>query len=372
MAGNLSKLSELANIAKGGKQVLKLACDEVEPRKQVREKIHNIESLARTIQKRGQIQPIVVSPKNADGKYIIQKGERRWRACKMLGLPVEAIINDKPEDGVTALITQVLENDAREDLEPIERAKAYQSMLDMNMSQADIAEEFGRSLAYVSSHLGLLKLPDHVQALYDSEVTKEPETLNCLRLLSELEPELAEQVCAEALTNGITRQRSRDLLRDAKQRNKGKAAKQLQPDQTPNGEITNTEVAAKHPVELPTTNELPDNTGGPQERAVAVSQATTEAGQQHRTSYKSSNEDSPLTQNNKKNSNSWREVDPGKVKFKASFRLNKEDTDYHLGVVMTSRIDDDAEYLWLCVANGDWVRVQAGLVTILAVEVEAE
>lgn len=354
MAGKLSKLSELANIAKGGRQVLKLSCDDVEPRRQVREKIDNIESLAKTIQKRGQIQPIVVSPQNAEGKYIIQKGERRWRACKMLGLHVEAIVNDKPEDSVTALITQVLENDAREDLEPIERAKAYQRLLEAKMSQADIAEEFGRSLGYVSSHLGLLKLPEHVQVLYDNDVTKEPETLNCLRLLSELDPELAREVCTEALTNGITRQRSRDVLRSVKSSRSGKTSKKSQPDQTPNGEIARTEVSGQ-PVTPPAANDLPEGKVTSLESVAPVSQAT---------------KNESTAPSHERKSNGWREVNPSRVKLKANFRPSQEDTNYQLGIVMTNRIDDDAEFLWLQVANGDPVRIQASLVTIMSVEVE--
>ncbi|AJE23626.1 ParB/RepB/Spo0J family partition protein [Azotobacter chroococcum] len=354
MVGKLSKLSELANIAKGGKQVLKLSCDDVEPRKQVREKIENIENLAKTIQKRGQIQPIVVSPQNSDGKYIIQKGERRWRACKMLGLHVEAIVNDKPEDDITALITQVIENDAREDLEPIERAKAYQSLLEGKMTQADIAEEFGRSLAYVSSHLGLLKLPEHVQALYDNDVTKEPETLNSLRLLSELDPELAREVCTDALTNGITRQRSRDVLRNVKNRSSGKEPKKSQPDQSLKGEVARTE-RPNQPVTAPEAHDLLEGKTATLERTSPVSQAL-----KNEATY----------QAKERKSNSWREVNPSKVRFRASFRLSQEDTNYQLGFVMTNRIDNDAECLWLQVVNGESVRVQASLVTIMSVEVE--
>ncbi|WP_258043205.1 ParB/RepB/Spo0J family partition protein, partial [Sphingomonas sp. NBWT7] len=75
----------------------------------------SIDELAETIRERGQLQPIIVAPKDPDGRYRIMFGERRWRACQKLGVQVRAIVN-KSDDVEQVRIDQFIENDQREDL----------------------------------------------------------------------------------------------------------------------------------------------------------------------------------------------------------------------------------------------------------------
>ena len=72
----------------------------------------SIDELAETIKERGQLQPIIVAPKDADGRYRIKFGERRWRACHKLGVQVRAIV-DKTDDIEQVRIDQFIENDQR-------------------------------------------------------------------------------------------------------------------------------------------------------------------------------------------------------------------------------------------------------------------
>ncbi|MFT1741564.1 KorB domain-containing protein, partial [Vibrio cholerae] len=74
----------------------------------------------------------------------------------------------------------------------------------------------GKNITFVSTHLSLLKLPDGERELYDNEVCSDTETLKNLRLLFDLNEERCRAVCGVAMSDGITRKQSRELLNDAK------------------------------------------------------------------------------------------------------------------------------------------------------------
>ncbi|MGL5336026.1 MAG: KorB domain-containing protein, partial [Enterovibrio sp.] len=217
---NLKSLSELAKAAQGkkkGKEILTVPVDDVVSKAQVRKRFRNIEELAATMLTEGQQSPIIVSPKNKDGKFVIQKGERRWRACKHAGIEtIDLVINDKIQSALDETAGELIENIQRDDLTPVEIAEALALFVDDGWKQKEIAERLGKNLSFVSTHLSLLKLPDCVRELYDNEACFDTETLNNLRLLFELNEERCRAVCAVAMSDGITRKQSRELLNDAK------------------------------------------------------------------------------------------------------------------------------------------------------------
>lgn len=216
---NLKGLSELAKAAKGkkGKEVLTVPVDDVVSKVQVRKRFRNIEDLAATLLTEGQQSPIIVFPKNEDGKYVIQKGERRWRACKHAGIEtIDLVINDKVQNHLDETAGELIENIQRDDLTPVEIAEALNLFVDEGWKQKDIADRLGKNISFISTHLSLLKLPDCVRELYDNEVCSDTETLNNLRLLFDLNGERCRAVCAVAMSDGITRKQSRELLNDAK------------------------------------------------------------------------------------------------------------------------------------------------------------
>ncbi|MGL5249467.1 MAG: ParB/RepB/Spo0J family partition protein, partial [Enterovibrio sp.] len=217
---SLKGLSELAKAAQGkkkGKEILTVPIDEVTSKVQVRKRFRNIEELAATMLTEGQQSPIIVSPKNKDGKFVIQKGERRWRACKHAGIEtIDLIINDKIQNALDETAGELIENIQRDDLTPVEIAEALELFVRDGWKQKEIAERLGKNISFVSTHLSLLKLPDCVRELYDSEACADTETLNNLRLLFELNEERCGAVCAVALSEGISRKQSRELLNDAK------------------------------------------------------------------------------------------------------------------------------------------------------------
>ena len=130
-----------------------------------------LKELADSIAKHGIIQPIVVKPLSS-GKYKIIAGERRYRAAKMAGLKeVPVIIKDISDSEIMELA--LVENLQREDLNALEEAKGYKSLIDSyGMTQAEVAETVGKSRSYVANTIRLLNLPKNVvEKLESGEIT---------------------------------------------------------------------------------------------------------------------------------------------------------------------------------------------------------
>lgn len=120
----------------------------------------SLDELAESIKNYGIIQPLLVK-ENGDS-YIVVSGERRLRAAKIAGLEkVPAIIKDIDEE-ISDKIS-LIENIQREDLNPIEEAKAFRYLLDeYNLKQEDLAKEIGKSRQYVGNTIRLLNLDSRV------------------------------------------------------------------------------------------------------------------------------------------------------------------------------------------------------------------
>ncbi|WP_108792225.1 ParB/RepB/Spo0J family partition protein [Erythrobacter sp. Alg231-14] len=125
-----------------------------------------LEELAASIAKRGVIQPIIVRPL-AKGKYQLVAGERRWRAAQKARLhEIPALVRDLDEREVMALA--LIENLQREDLNPVEEARAYQRLSDgEGMTQAEIARMVEKSRSHVANIQRLLGLPEAVLDLVE-------------------------------------------------------------------------------------------------------------------------------------------------------------------------------------------------------------
>ena len=121
-----------------------------------------IEELAASIRTYGIVQPVVVR-QLPTGIYQLVAGERRLRAARLAGLEVvPAIIRDVDETG--ALELALVENLQREDLNPIDEARGYESLMELSgATQADVSERVGRGRSTVANALRLLELPPDVQ-----------------------------------------------------------------------------------------------------------------------------------------------------------------------------------------------------------------
>ena len=124
----------------------------------------SIKSLAASLADAGMVQPLIVRPL-ADGRYELIAGERRWRAAREAGLQtVPAIVRDEGE--AERLQTALIENMAREDLNPVDEARACAALVeDLGLSREELARRLGRSRSSVSNLIRLLDLPDDVLEL---------------------------------------------------------------------------------------------------------------------------------------------------------------------------------------------------------------
>ena len=120
----------------------------------------SLDELTNSIKEQGVIQPIVVRPsKSPEGKYEIIAGERRWLASQNAGLhDVPVVVLDV--DDVKSLEFAIVENVQRQDLNPIEEARGYQSLIDeFNYNQDKLSKFIGKSRSYIANSLRLLSLP---------------------------------------------------------------------------------------------------------------------------------------------------------------------------------------------------------------------
>jgi ParB family chromosome partitioning protein len=118
-------------------------------------------ALAESIAEAGVIQPLIVRPL-PDGRYELIAGERRWRAARAAGLDlVPAMVRD--EDAALRMQTALIENVAREDLNPVDEARACAALVDeLGLSKEELAGRLGRTRPAISNLIRLLDLPDDV------------------------------------------------------------------------------------------------------------------------------------------------------------------------------------------------------------------
>ena len=121
-----------------------------------------LSDLADSIRIHGIIQPLTVR-KLQSGYYQIIAGERRWRAARMAGLTQVPVVVIEADDR-KAMELAMIENLQREDLNPIEEAKAYRSLInELAYSHEELAKAMGKSRPYISNALRLLQLPQEIQ-----------------------------------------------------------------------------------------------------------------------------------------------------------------------------------------------------------------
>ena len=150
----------------GSSGIQNVRLSEIEPNKnQPRQHFDEaaIANLADSIRQHGLIQPIIV--RQIPTGYQIVAGERRWRACRMLGMPEIPVIVKDFTDSQTAQIA-LIENIQREDLNPIEEAAAYKELMETyEMTQEQLSKAVGKSRSSIANSVRLLNLPDDVKEM---------------------------------------------------------------------------------------------------------------------------------------------------------------------------------------------------------------
>ncbi len=136
-----------------------------QPRKDFAE--DELRKLADSLQQTGVLQPIVVRRKG-DGFYELVAGERRWRAAKVAGFAtIPAMVRNCSDD--QAMVLALVENLQRQDLSPMETARAYQRLAtEFGMTQEDISQQLGKDRSTVANLARLVNLPSEIQQLVQS------------------------------------------------------------------------------------------------------------------------------------------------------------------------------------------------------------
>jgi ParB family chromosome partitioning protein len=170
-----------------------------------------LDELAASIREKGIIQPLIVTKK--DDYYEIIAGERRWRASQKAGLhEIPVVILDVSDDAVMELA--LIENIQRQDLNAIEEAEAYRSLVEkFGISQDDLAKRVGKNRTTVTNSLRLLKLPDSVQ----QDIVEERLSMGHARALLPLEsPDLIDKARNEIIQRQLSVRSTEDLVRRLK------------------------------------------------------------------------------------------------------------------------------------------------------------
>ena len=197
----------------GGEAVREIPVEEID-RNPYQTRTHLDEAalaeLAASIQSVGVVQPVVVR-KIDGGRYQLIAGQRRWAAARRAGKPtVPAIV--RVVSAEQALEMTIIENLQREDLNPMEQARAYERLSkEFGLTQEQMAQKTGKDRASVANYLRLLKLPFEVQV----EIENGPLTLGHAKVLMSLEsPELIAKVAKVVVEDALSVRQTEDVVRD--------------------------------------------------------------------------------------------------------------------------------------------------------------
>jgi ParB family transcriptional regulator, chromosome partitioning protein len=173
--------------------------------------------LAESIKARGLLQPVRVRWSEERGRYMLIAGERRWRAARMAGwTTLTCIVDDKDLTPAELLADQVTENLLREDLNPMERARAFRTLMELNgWSGNQLAKEMGISQSSVVQALAPLKLPEPVQEMVEREVISAAAAYEVSKLD---DPALQAEVAQAAVAENLKRSEVAELVQAVKAR----------------------------------------------------------------------------------------------------------------------------------------------------------
>jgi ParB family transcriptional regulator, chromosome partitioning protein len=207
-----------------------------QPRRHFEEEALN--ALAGSLGERGVLQPVLVRPR-PEGTYELIAGERRWRAAKIAGMAtIPALV--RPHDDAEALETALIENVARENLNPVEEAQACAALVEeLGLTREQVARRIGKGRVALSNLMRLLELPDDVLKLLEEGSLSEGHGRALLTAKDHGERRrLARDAVAGAWTVRVLEERARRSSEDERggaaggpRRAGGRRARGVHPDQ---------------------------------------------------------------------------------------------------------------------------------------------
>jgi ParB family chromosome partitioning protein len=208
------------------KAALEIPVSKIEPDPdQPREEFDDdaLSRLADSIRSRGVLQPIRVRWDAGRGAYVIIAGERRWRASRMAGVAtLPCVVDDRPVGPGELLAMQMVENCLREDLKPVEQAKAFRALMTLNgWSGNQLARELGVSQPGVVQALALLDLPVPLQSAVDNG---EIPASTAYAITALEDPAAQVKVASRVVSEGLSRAETVEVVRRTSGRGKGRGA----------------------------------------------------------------------------------------------------------------------------------------------------
>jgi ParB family transcriptional regulator, chromosome partitioning protein len=232
MGRGLAAILSVSEGEDGGAELRELHVDLVAPNPdQPRKRFDDeaLQALADSVKERGVLQPVLVRPRPG-GSYELVAGERRWRAARLAGLEtLPALVQQR--DDAQSLEDALIENMAREDLNPIEAARAVAGLVEeLGLTREAVGRRVGRSRVAVSNLLRLLDLPDEALAMVEDGSLTEGHG----RALLLADDHADRRSIARAAVQGgwsvrVVEQRAREANAPARAARRGRAA--VHPDQ---------------------------------------------------------------------------------------------------------------------------------------------
>jgi ParB family transcriptional regulator, chromosome partitioning protein len=237
--------------------VVELGIEQIQPNpEQPRTRFteESLDELAQSISSNGIVQPIVVRLK--DDRYQIVAGERRWRAAQRAGLRRVPVVVREVEDE-KLLELALVENIQRQELNPVEEARAFRKLIDtIGLTQEMVAERVGKERSMIATSLRLLKLPDEVLNLIEEEKITPG---HARVLLMADDPSLQKRVARTIVNMGLSvRETERMIKAAAKTRPEGTGNKGVSNRRDPNLISAETKLRRKLATNV---NILPAKTG---------------------------------------------------------------------------------------------------------------
>lgn len=225
----LGALLPSAPASSSEKSLLDLPLDQIVPNKHQPRSVFDpdkLKELAQSIRSNGVVQPIIV--RKTGNQYQLIAGERRWRAAREAGLKtIPAVLKDVSE--YKTLELALIENIQRADLNPIEEATAYSSLIeDFQLTQEEVAQRVGKDRSSIANYIRLLKLPDEVK----ERIQKAELTMGHARALSSLDrPQDQLELAGRIVSGQLNVRQVEDLIRRWK--SEGKKAKATHHEPSP-------------------------------------------------------------------------------------------------------------------------------------------
>ncbi len=204
-------------------ELIEIAIDQLDPTAdQPRQTFRDdrLDELARSMKTNGVLQPLVV--RRQGERFQIIAGERRWRAAQRAGLHrIPCIVKDIAEDSMLEI--SLIENIQREELSPIEEARAFRKLIDqLKVTQEEVAQRVGKDRSTITNSLRLLKLPADIQRLVEEEKLSMGHARTLLALES---TEQQMTVAARVISQELSVRETERLVKQMQERAGGQQAK---------------------------------------------------------------------------------------------------------------------------------------------------